>query len=64
MYVHGGLEHATPNNLISSEICKIDAEKLFEKHENLLEKIKNETESDDESIVSLELDSSSVNVSE
>ena len=39
MFVHGGFEHETPN-IPLSEICKIDTEKLFVRHENLLSKIK------------------------
>lgn len=39
VYVHGGFEHEIPN-IPLSEICKIDTNKLFLQHENLLQKIK------------------------
>jgi diadenosine tetraphosphatase ApaH/serine/threonine PP2A family protein phosphatase len=39
VYVHGGFEHEIPN-IPLSEICKIDTQKLFVRHENLLQKIK------------------------
>ena len=39
VFVHGGFEHETPNIPINL-IAKIDSNKLFEKSENLLQKIK------------------------
>lgn len=39
VYVHGGFEHETPNIPINV-IAKIDAYKLFEKSEHLIQKIK------------------------
>jgi hypothetical protein len=39
VFVHGGFEHEIPN-IPLSEICKIDTQKLFVVHENLLSKIK------------------------
>ena len=39
VYVHGGFEHETPNIPINI-IAKIDANKLFEKHDHLTQKIK------------------------
>jgi len=39
VYVHGGFEHEIPN-IPLNEICKIDTQKLFVKHDNLLSKIK------------------------
>lgn len=39
MYVHGGFEHETPNIPINI-IARIDANKLFYKHEHLVQKIK------------------------
>ena len=39
VFVHGWFEHETPNIPIDA-IARIDALKLFEKHDNLLQKIK------------------------
>lgn len=39
VYVHGGFEHETPNIPINI-IAKIDSYKLFEKSDNLIQKIK------------------------
>jgi len=39
VFVHGGFEHEIPN-IPLSEICKIDTQKLFMRHESLLQKMK------------------------
>jgi len=39
LYVHGGFEHEIPN-IPLSEIYKIDTNRLFARHDNLLQKIK------------------------